>query len=122
MSTKRRNILFSICIWLICPYTMDMRIPLAHTQWAIIDNDDTTDVLAYTWGASWQGANRQKQYVVGRHTVDRIHVDIRLHRLIMNVGKGDKRVVHHINGDTLDNRKYNLMIMSTSEHNRLPRK
>ena len=39
----------------------------------------------------------------------------------MNLGKGDKRVVHHINGNTLDNRKENLMIMSSKQHNKMKR-
>ena len=100
-----------------------MRIPLSNNQWAIIDDDDWDDVSAYTWGVSWQGKYKQKQYVQGRHTADRHnHNNIKLHRLIMNLGKGDKRVVHHINGNTFDNRKCNLMIcQSTSVHSKIPR-
>lgn len=96
--------------------TLYMRIPVVDNQWVILDDDDYDDVSAYVW----QAGTRQYAYAHGYHVACRKdHHNIRLHRLIMNVGKGDKRVVHHINGDTFDNRKSNLMIMGRSEHCRL---
>lgn len=48
---------------------------------------------------------------------------IREHRLIIEKHLGrylnSDEVVHHINGNILDNRIENLMLMKTSEHNRL---
>jgi len=40
---------------------------------------------------------------------------VRLHRVIMNLVDAGK-AVHHINGNRLDNRKSNLMILSHREH------
>ena len=42
---------------------------------------------------------------------------IRLHRAIMGNPKGMD--VHHINGNTLDNRKCNLQVLSPEEHRRM---
>ncbi len=41
---------------------------------------------------------------------------IPLHRYIMRLEAGDKRQVHHINGDTKDNRRCNLRIVTRSEN------
>lgn len=39
------------------------------------------------------------------------------HRLVVDAEPGE--IVHHINGDKLDNRPENLQVMSQSEHVRL---
>ena len=39
-----------------------------------------------------------------------------LHRYIMGLAAGDKRQIHHVNGDKTDNRRYNLRIVTTSEN------
>ncbi len=39
-----------------------------------------------------------------------------LHRYLMGLEPGDKREVDHINGDTLDNRRENLEIVSAGEN------
>lgn len=40
---------------------------------------------------------------------------LRMHRMILNCPK--EKVVHHINGNPLDNRKMNLTILTKAEHN-----
>jgi hypothetical protein len=41
-----------------------------------------------------------------------------LHRYVMGLQPGDKRHVHHVNGDVKDNRRSNLRIVTCSENNR----
>lgn len=39
-----------------------------------------------------------------------------MHRLIMGLPKGDQRMVHHVNGSGLDNRRDNLRILDYQTH------
>lgn len=70
-----------------------------------IDLEDYEKIKDICW--SYSG-----NYVIGKE--DGKH--IRLHRLIMNLSSEDKRVVDHINHNTLDNRKSNLRIVNRSQN------
>ena len=53
-------------------------------------------------------------YCVGRFAPSGATVPV--HRWLMGMGRGDRRVVHHKNNDPLDNRRSNLEI-TTQKHN-----
>jgi len=76
----------------------------------IIDNEDQELVAGLNWYAS------QGKYIMNDNTGY-------LHRILMGCVPGDKKIVDHINGDTLDNRKQNLRVVTQSEnaHNGAPR-
>ncbi|MGZ6360767.1 MAG: HNH endonuclease signature motif containing protein [Ktedonobacterales bacterium] len=82
-----------------------------------MDEADYWKVSGYQWKAFKTGRSREKQWYVhawyrkpdGRATTTY------LHRLIMDAPKGT--TVDHINGDTLDNRRTNLRIVSNAENN-----
>lgn len=71
-----------------------------------IDIDDIDKVQKYSWYESDTG------YLMSRIN----NKIVRMHRLIMDV-KDKNVVVDHINHDTLDNRKNNLRIASSSQNN-----
>ena len=71
---------------------------------SIIDTEDTKNISIYRWKKSHFG------YVVS------ITQNIKLHRIIMGLDNNDKRVVDHINGNKLDNRKCNLRICTRREN------
>lgn len=73
---------------------------------AIIDSEDIERVAPVCWCKCKNG------YFYGTASSS----DILLHRYIMRLAPGDKRVVDHINGNPLDNRKSNLRICTTQEN------
>lgn len=82
-------------------------IPLSNSnKWAEVDAEDFEDLLKYKW-------SELTGYARSGHLI--------MHRLIMGLESNDKRVVDHISGDRLDNKKENLRIC-TSHQNSLNRK
>jgi len=84
---------------------------VAHTQ---IDDDDRDLVKGYRWSPQNHG------YVVGYpHGASRTRRTL-LHRLILDAQPG--QIVDHINHNTLDNRRSNLRLVTTSQNhmNRRP--
>lgn len=75
---------------------------------SIIDGDDLNRVTKYSWRASKTTYNTWRAEARINKTL------VRLHRFIMNAPKGLD--VHHINHNTLDNRKCNLEICSRSKN------
>ena len=56
-------------------------------------------------------------YAVVRLTINGKRKDLKLHRLIARPGPGQE--VHHINGDPLDNRRANLLVVDPTTHRQL---
>lgn len=71
-----------------------------------VDKDDEWVFDRYCWGLDGKGYVRSKEHNGGK--------SLSLHRLIMNCP--DNMIVDHINGDTLDNRKSNLRIVTQSQN------
>lgn len=74
---------------------------------AMIDEEDYEKVSKYRWAANNTSSSTTYAYCWTKET-GKLH----LHRLVMGLGpfKTDKRIIHHINGNGLDNRKSNLEI------------
>lgn len=71
-----------------------------------IDKDDELVLKDYCWSISSNGYLTAYERLMGR--------TIRLHRLLMNCP--DDKVVDHINGNPLDNRKSNLRVVTQQQN------
>lgn len=91
--------------------------------YCIIDADDAPLALLYKWtitkGGS-SGSRNHPPYVRGVDRTGNKAKYVRLHRLIMNA-KPDEHI-DHINGNTLDNRKSNLRVVTPQENQANSRK
>lgn len=79
---------------------------LTQDQFAVVDPEDFKWLNQWTWSALWQPVLRS--YYAARHSptgVPNKQCTVYMHCEIVNNPHGD---VHHINHDTLDNRRTNL--------------
>lgn len=82
---------------------------LTQSKYTIIDNEDYESLATFRWYAARNGNN----FYAGRDYED---YQIRLHRVIANAPKD--KVIDHINGNSLDNRRANLRICANSDNSR----
>jgi hypothetical protein len=75
----------------------------SEIQYTEIDSEDEEKVSAYKWSLS---KRKNTTYVIC------IKERILIHRLIMGLEAGDERVVDHLDGNGLNNRKSNLHVTS----------
>lgn len=91
-------------------------IPLTQGQVALVDGADFENLVRWRWKALWNN-HTQSYYAVSTQIVDGKRHFYRMHRVILGLGFGDKRVGDHIvSGTTLDNRRSNLRILDSSEN------
>jgi len=91
------------------------KIPLTQGKFALVDDEDYDWLNALKWfamkgtgkGAHWY-ACRWRWLGNGRQRM------MRMHRFILGMKRSDVRQVDHINGDSLDNRRANLRLVSNS--------
>lgn len=86
-----------------------------------IDDEDMDLVSPHGWCSSHQRrVNRTATYIIGRIKFDGVKKSIGLHRFIIQHHAGRlltrEEIIDHINGDTLDNRKQNLRIVTHSQN------
>ena len=89
-------------------------IRLNDTLFSIVDPDDYEWLIQYHWRPK---RNKKHFYAVHRVTRFGHTTETLMHRLIMNPRPDEEP--HHINHDTLDNRKCNLVNVDHSQHRRL---
>lgn len=89
------------------------KIPLSRGKHAIVDNDDFEKLSKYNWYLN-ENAERTKVYAMRTRlkTDDKSlkGTKVYMHRYIMNV-KLPNISIKHKNGNTLDNRKENLIVV-----------
>src|SRR5436305_1908859 len=99
-------------LWDACQYSCEVHMSAAMLELqdgsvALIDHEDVDRVVRFDWQLPRDDAER---YVVGyRFGEERCPDLIYLHRLIVDARPDD--IVAHRNGDTLDNRRDNLLVL-----------
>jgi hypothetical protein len=78
-----------------------MQIQLTQGKVALVDDEDYPKLIKYKWFASLSTNTYYARRRVGKNHID-------LHRFILNIKSNEE--CDHINGDGLDNRKFNLRI------------
>lgn len=80
-----------------------IKIPVSGGHAAIVDDCDYFIISGFRWR------------IVGGYPTTSINLKtVKMHRLLLQPGEG--RVVDHINGDTLDNRRSNLRVCQQSDN------
>lgn len=90
---------------------MSQPIKLGFLRCAIVDADDHEWLSKIDWYVS---ISRGLPYARRQHQRTRPVGETWMHRLIMDCPVG--KIVHHKNGNTLDNRKINLEILEQKNH------
>jgi hypothetical protein len=90
-------------------------IPLTQGQVAIVDDDDYALLSQWKWCAHWD-PKASSFYAVRSQHVEGRWCTKRMHRVLMGLETGDKKQVDHRSGDTLDNRRSNLRIVSLRQN------
>lgn len=91
---------------------IDCRTKKYPLAFAIVDEDDWEFLSCWTWSLDGRGYPR-------RNDPSQKGKSILMHRQIMRVfDSGRVRIVDHINGNPLDNRKVNLRVCTSAENSR----
>jgi hypothetical protein len=73
----------------------------------LIDEEDYERVSEYTWHINHQ---KYKKYCQTDININGKHTGLKLHRFLLGLENGDKRMINHIDGNSLNNQKSNLEI------------
>lgn len=93
------------------PPTVVYTLPLPNGQKALVDRENWVWLSQWSWHLR---RSKQSFYVCRKKIIHGQEIVIRLHRQITHCPNGFE--VHHINGNTLDNRRINLQILETTQH------
>lgn len=89
------------------------KIKLTQGKYALVDDEDFEELSKYKWYSS-----RVEHLFYPRRSVktEKGQLTIRMYRQIMGLEHGDGKIVDHINGNPLDNRRQNIRICTFSEN------
>lgn len=82
------------------------KIKLTQGKYALVDNEDFKQLNQFRWYYNLLGYAEHKDSLMS----------ITIHRFILKLKKGDNKIVDHINGNKLDNRKVNLRLCTHSQN------
>ncbi|MDG9858223.1 AP2 domain-containing protein [Pseudomonas nitroreducens] len=82
-------------------------------QQIIVDDDDFDSLEKFNWRIIGKGYAARN---VAPENPSEGRIVAYMHREILGLQKGDSRVVDHVNGNPLDNRRCNLRVCTTSQN------
>jgi len=88
-----------------------MYIYLTQGEKVKVDDEDYISLNQYKWTGT--GAKKYR-YAIRTITINKKLYQVRMHRIIMHAPT--ELIIDHINGDTLDNRKSNLRIVTYQQN------
>lgn len=102
----------------VTPPSEDYRlIPLTQGQFAKVDAIDYWWISQWKWCAQWSKFSRSYYAMRANVNQDGTRSLCSMHRQILGLERGDKRLGDHINAhDTLDNRRSNLRIATPAQN------
>jgi len=83
------------------------KIPLGDGKYSLVDKEDFKKFSKFRWHIK---KGRNKFYAQHCTRMGGAEYNVKLHRAILDLNYGDNKMVDHINGNGLDNRKINLRI------------
>ena len=91
-------------------------IPLTQGKFAMVDDDDFDFLNQWKWNAGLKKSTNTYYASRNQRTVKKNarQETIRMHRVIMNAGKG--QIVDHRDGNTLNNQKNNLRFCTNGQN------
>lgn len=98
----------------LCPSGSGKKIPLGNNRFAIVDAADYDLINQYKWYAK---KSFHCSYACRKVVKNGKVIFLRMHRLIALTPTG--WVCHHINGNTFDNRRANLLNMTLYDHTKM---
>lgn len=97
---------------------MPKKIPLTQDKFAIVDDEDFERLNQYKWCAkkTWRKKYKDYFYAVRTVKIKGRKLMVFMHREILGLSYGNKKLSDHKNHNGLDNRKINLRVCSKTQN------
>lgn len=93
------------------------KIKLTKNKYALVDDCDFELINSFKWTTRVIKNVHSTEFYAYRRIVSK-NETIHMHRFIMGLKKGDKKMIDHVNGNGLDNRRSNLRLCTLQENMR----